>query len=83
MIWWIGNLTARGGGDRPELFFHAAILALRAVRPRSVCYGFTDAPAKDEYLEDLAESLADFSRIEVQVIIGIFDKLIILVDDVV
>lgn len=65
MVRWLANLTATGGGDGPELFFHGTILVLGAARPRSTCYAFTDAPAKDEHLETLAQSLADLFNIEV------------------
>ena len=46
----IKNITADGGGDEPELYYHGLHDALQVCEPNSVIYTFTDAPAKDAYL---------------------------------
>ena len=70
MVWWLGNLTATGGGDEPELYFSGMILALENVRPGSSCYSFTDAAAKDAELQDEAEALALANHVEVIILVS-------------
>ena len=65
MISALGRLSARGGGDRPELYFSGLMLALRAVRPGSTCYTFTDAPAKDYMMQSDAIALAVAKKVKV------------------
>ncbi|CAF1685410.1 unnamed protein product [Rotaria magnacalcarata] len=47
----IKNLTVFGGGDTPELYYHGVNEALQVCEPNSIVYTFTDAPAKDYYLQ--------------------------------
>jgi hypothetical protein len=46
----IANLTAVGGGDAPELYYHGLNDALEVCEANSYVYTFTDAPAKDAFL---------------------------------
>ncbi len=46
----IANLTAYGGGDEPELYYHGLNDALKVCEANSYVYTFTDAPAKDAFL---------------------------------
>ncbi len=54
----INALTANGGGDTPELYYHGLLDALKVCEPNSIVFTFTDAPAKDDYLREEVLSLA-------------------------
>ncbi|UJR14901.1 hypothetical protein I4U23_001885 [Adineta vaga] len=46
----ISALTANGGGDLPELYYHGLDAALSVCERESSVFTFTDAPAKDAFL---------------------------------
>ena len=46
----IKNLTARDGGDLPELYYHGLYNALQVCEGNSIVYTFTDNKAKDAHL---------------------------------
>ncbi|UJR18205.1 hypothetical protein I4U23_005106 [Adineta vaga] len=61
----ISKLSADGGDDIPELYYHGILEALRACESDSSLYAFTDAPAKDAYLKSEAIQLAKEKRVTV------------------
>ncbi|XP_061131417.1 von Willebrand factor A domain-containing protein 7-like isoform X2 [Syngnathus typhle] len=61
----INRLTARGGGDNPELCLSGLQLALTAAPPSSEIFVFTDAPAKDAFLESTIIALIESTKSEV------------------
>jgi hypothetical protein len=61
----ISNLTAHGGGDEPELYYHGIVEALKVCEIGSFMYVFTDAPAKDAYLKRQAIQLAKEKRVTI------------------
>ena len=65
----INQLTASGGGDDPELYYHGLLDALKACEPDSIVFTFTDAPAKDDYLRDEVLSLALMKLVKINSIV--------------
>ncbi|KAM6971809.1 von Willebrand factor A domain-containing protein 7-like [Aplochiton taeniatus] len=58
----INELTAKGGGDIPELCLSGLQLALTAAPPSSEIFVFTDAPAKDAELKSTITALIESSK---------------------
>ncbi|CAF0964599.1 unnamed protein product [Adineta ricciae] len=61
----ISALTASGGGDLPELYYHGLNEALNVCERDSSVFTFTDAPAKDAYLR--SQILAKASEMNIRV----------------
>ncbi|CAF1439252.1 unnamed protein product [Rotaria magnacalcarata] len=61
----ISKLTATGGGDGPELYYHGILDALQVCEIGSSLYAFTDAPAKDAYLKSQVVQLAKDKRVTI------------------
>lgn len=62
----LNQLTISGGGDCPEMSITAVVQALKAVKPNSYVYVFTDASPKDTHL--VYEALELVQRKQTQVI---------------
>ncbi|MBN3314752.1 VWA7 protein, partial [Atractosteus spatula] len=58
----INALSARGGGDEPEMCLSALQLALTSAPPSSEIYVFTDASAKDSYLKSTIIALIESTK---------------------
>ncbi|XP_077426958.1 von Willebrand factor A domain-containing protein 7-like [Vanacampus margaritifer] len=58
----INELTAEGGGDRPEMSLSGLQLALTAAPPSSEIFVFTDAPAKDAQLNSTITALIESTK---------------------
>jgi hypothetical protein len=65
MIDALNDLTAKGGEDIPELFYHGMLEALELVRSGSTCYAFTDAPPKDVEKKAEVEALTLQKKVRV------------------
>ncbi|CAM2712246.1 unnamed protein product [Rotaria socialis] len=61
----ISKLSANGGDDTPELYYHGILDALQVCEIGSSLYAFTDAPAKDAYLKSQAVQLAKEKRVTI------------------
>ena len=61
----ISKLSADGGGDTPELYYHGILNALKKCEVGSSLYAFTDAPAKDAYLKSQTIQLAREKQVTV------------------
>lgn len=62
----LNRVQVHGGGDCPEMGITAVIQALRAAKPNSYIYVFTDASPKDTHLVN--EALELIQRKQSQVI---------------
>jgi hypothetical protein len=78
----IKKLIAKGGGDGPELYYHAIIDALKVCEVGSHMYIFTDAPAKDSYLKSLSVHLVRQKQVTITLFYGNGDYQEPLVDTV-
>ncbi|XP_068178146.1 von Willebrand factor A domain-containing protein 7-like isoform X1 [Antennarius striatus] len=58
----IDELTARGGGDNPEMSLSGLQLALTAAPSYSEVFVFTDAPAKDAHLKSTIIALIESTK---------------------
>ncbi|XP_069024123.1 von Willebrand factor A domain-containing protein 7 [Embiotoca jacksoni] len=58
----INKLSAKGGGDTPELSLSGLQLALTAAPPLSEIFVFTDAPAKDFQLKGIIIALIERTK---------------------
>ena len=61
----LDKLDAHDGGDKPELYYHGIVEALKVCEIGSSLYAFTDAPAKDAYLKGQAVQLAKDKRVTI------------------
>lgn len=62
----LNKVPINGGGDCPEMSITAVIKALKAVKPNSYVYVFTDASPKDSHL--IYEAIELIQRKQSQVI---------------
>ncbi|KAJ8000927.1 hypothetical protein DPEC_G00185460 [Dallia pectoralis] len=58
----INALTAKGGGDAPEMCMSGLQLALTAAPPSTEIFVFTDAPAKDNALKSTVTALIESTK---------------------
>ncbi|XP_061572640.1 von Willebrand factor A domain-containing protein 7-like [Cololabis saira] len=58
----INKLSAKGGGDLPEMCLSGLQLALTAAPPSSEIFVFTDAPAKDADLKNTITALIESTK---------------------
>ncbi|KAM9476981.1 von Willebrand factor A domain-containing protein 7-like [Clarias gariepinus] len=61
----IYNLTAAGGGDEPEMCLSGLLLALIVAPPQTEIFVFTDAGAKDTWLNNTVQALIEKTKSKV------------------